>query len=49
MARIGTVCHRNTDTVTLVKEKLTVPADYPYIGGDTIVPLRAVKPRGKCF
>ena len=32
---------RNTGTVTLVKERWTVPADYPYISGDTIVPLRA--------
>ena len=32
---------RNSGTVTLVKENWTVPADYPYITGDTIVPLRA--------
>ena len=32
---------RNSGTVTLVKESWTVPADYPYISGDTIVPLRA--------
>jgi dihydroorotase len=27
--------------VTLAKESWTVPADYPYISTDTIVPLRA--------
>lgn len=32
---------RNSGTVTLVKENWTVPADYPYIAGDSIVPLRA--------
>ena len=32
---------RNSGTVTLAKENGAVPADYPYIGGDTIVPLRA--------
>ena len=32
---------RNSGTVTLVKENWTVPADYPYISGDRIVPLRA--------
>ena len=32
---------RNTDTITLVKESWTVPADYPYLSTDTIVPLRA--------
>jgi dihydroorotase len=32
---------RNLDTVTLVKQNWTVPADYPYIGTDSIVPLRA--------
>jgi len=32
---------RNAGTVTLAKEAWTVPADYPYIGGDTLVPLRA--------
>lgn len=32
---------RNSGTVTLVKENWTVPADYPYITGDSIVPLRA--------
>jgi dihydroorotase len=32
---------RNSGTVTLVKEEWTVPAAYPYISGDTIVPLRA--------
>ncbi|MGE5386367.1 MAG: dihydroorotase [Betaproteobacteria bacterium] len=32
---------RNIGTVTLVKESWTVPASYPYIAGDTLVPLRA--------
>jgi len=32
---------RNTDRITLVKENWTVPADYPYLATDTIVPLRA--------
>ena len=32
---------RNSGTVTLAKENWTVPADYPFAGGDTIVPLRA--------
>jgi len=32
---------RNSGTVTLAKESWTVPADYPYISGDSIVPLRA--------
>ena len=32
---------RNADTITLVKESWTVPADYPYLSTDTIVPLRA--------
>jgi len=32
---------RNTDTITLVKETWTVPASYPYISTDDIVPLRA--------
>ena len=32
---------RNTDTITLVKESWTVPADYPYLSTDPIVPLRA--------
>ncbi len=32
---------RNSGTVTLSKENWTVPADYPYIGSDNIVPLRA--------
>ena len=32
---------RNSGTITLAKENWTVPADYPYISGDTIVPLRA--------
>jgi dihydroorotase len=32
---------RNSDTITLVKETWTVPASYPYISTDDIVPLRA--------
>lgn len=32
---------RNTDTITLVKETWTVPASYPYLSTDDIVPLRA--------
>ncbi|MFV5213604.1 dihydroorotase [Azonexus caeni] len=32
---------RNTDSITLVKETWTVPASYPYISTDDIVPLRA--------
>lgn len=32
---------RNSGSVTLVKEYWTVPADYPYVTGDRIVPLRA--------
>ncbi len=32
---------RNTDSVTLVKEAWPVPADFPFAGGDTLVPLRA--------
>ena len=32
---------RNTGSVTLIKEAWTVPADYPYIVGERIVPLRA--------
>ncbi len=32
---------RNTDTITLAKESWTVPADYPYLSTDPIVPLRA--------
>ncbi len=32
---------RHSGTVTLLKEDWTVPADYPYITGDSIVPLRA--------
>ena len=32
---------RNSGTVTLVKESWNVPADYPYISTDRIVPLRA--------
>ncbi len=32
---------RNSGTITLAKESWTVPADYPYISNDSIVPLRA--------
>lgn len=32
---------RNAGQVTLVKENWTVPAEYPYISSDSIVPLRA--------
>ena len=32
---------RNSSTVTLAKENWTVPADYPFAAGDSIVPLRA--------
>jgi len=32
---------RNSGTLTLVKENWTVPADYPYLAGERIVPLRA--------
>lgn len=32
---------RNTSKVTLLKQDWIVPADYPYISSDTIVPLRA--------
>jgi dihydroorotase len=32
---------RNTGKVALAKESWTVPASYPYVGGDTLVPLRA--------
>ena len=32
---------RNTGTVTLAREAWTVPAAYPYLAGDDIVPLRA--------
>ena len=32
---------RNSGTIRLAKESWTVPADYPYIAADTIVPLRA--------
>ena len=32
---------RNSGTVTLIKEEWTVPAAYPYLGTDCIVPLRA--------
>ena len=31
---------RNADTITLVREEWTVPADYPF-GSDTLVPVRA--------
>ena len=32
---------RNTETVTLAREAWQVPADLPYVAGDTLVPLRA--------
>ncbi len=32
---------RNTGKVTLVKESWSLPADYPFLAGDPIVPLRA--------
>ncbi len=32
---------RNTETITLAKEPWTVPASYPYLATDDIVPLRA--------
>jgi dihydroorotase len=32
---------RNADKITLVKEDWTVPASYPYLSSDSIVPLRA--------
>ncbi|MER2555642.1 MAG: dihydroorotase [Thauera sp.] len=32
---------RNADKVTLAKENWTVPAEYPYLATDSIVPLRA--------
>ena len=32
---------RNTGKVTLAKQDWTVPADFPYISTDSIVPLRA--------
>ncbi|WP_303783548.1 dihydroorotase [Azovibrio restrictus] len=32
---------RNSGTVTLVKEALVVPESYPYVAGETLVPLRA--------
>jgi dihydroorotase len=32
---------RNTETITLAKETWTVPASYPYLATDDIVPLRA--------
>ena len=32
---------RNSGTITLRKENWTVPADYPYLSSDCIVPLRA--------
>ena len=34
---------RNVGRVTLVKESWAVPADFPYLAGDTLVPLRAVE------
>ena len=32
---------RNTDRITLVREDVPVPSEYPYLAGDTLVPLRA--------
>ena len=32
---------RNSGKITLVKQDWTVPAEYPYISTDSIVPLRA--------
>ena len=32
---------RNSGSITLVKENWVVPADYPYVGSERIVPLRA--------
>lgn len=32
---------RNTETITLVKEAWLVPASYPYLSDDSLVPLRA--------
>lgn len=32
---------RNSGSITLLKENWTVPADYPYLSSDSIVPLRA--------
>ncbi|MDD3482467.1 dihydroorotase [Azovibrio restrictus] len=32
---------RNPDRVTLVKENVPVPASFPYVAGETLVPLRA--------
>jgi dihydroorotase len=32
---------RNSETITLARQDWTVPADYPYIAGDSLVPLRA--------
>ena len=32
---------RNTDTITLIREPWQVPASYPYLGSDPLVPLRA--------
>lgn len=32
---------RNPDQVTLVKENVPVPASFPYVAGETLVPLRA--------
>ena len=37
----GLTLERGSGTVTLVKENWTVPADYPFAAGDSIVPLRA--------
>ena len=31
----------NADTITLRREAWSVPASYPYLGGDALVPLRA--------
>ncbi|MBV1774612.1 dihydroorotase [Burkholderiaceae bacterium DAT-1] len=31
----------NPDTITLVRDAVTMPAELPYVGGDTLVPLRA--------
>lgn len=32
---------RNTDTITLVREDWVMPQNFPYVGGDVLVPLRA--------
>ena len=34
---------RNTDRITLVRDAWQVPADLPYSGGDTLVPLRGAE------